>query len=57
MGKQISFFVGVIVGIAIMFAVFSYFYSIPNISPHSHVYPFDHLAEPRTGRGGVYDRN
>ncbi len=51
----VKFIIGLLVGIAIMFAWFSYFYSIPcHATPHSHVYPFDPLAEPRTGRGGMF---
>jgi len=51
---MMKFIVGVLVGVAIMFAVLSYFYSVPAASLHPHVYPFDPLAEPRTGRGGVF---
>jgi len=55
---MMKFFVGLLVGLAIAFGAFSYFYSVPaHCFPGSHldtsVYPFDPLAQPRASRFGV----
>ena len=48
------FLIGMFAVSGIVLAAFSHFYSAPiYMTSHPHVYPFDPLAEPRAGRGGV----
>ena len=56
--RQVKFVVGLLVGLAIAGAAFSYFYSVPaHCGPDRHldtsVDPLDPLAQPRASRFGV----
>jgi Sec-independent protein secretion pathway component TatC len=56
--RQVKFVVGLLVGLAIAGAAFSYFYSVPAHCGHgsnldTSVYPFAPLAQPRASRFGV----